>query len=130
MKIFFNLTLTLVICLTLVSVALPALAATTLQGEIRGEVEIIGTEGFDQTAAPNLTGTIGGIIRTILGLLGVILVVIVVYAGFLWMTAGGDPEQVKKSKAWLTNAIIGLIIILAAYAITDFVILKVFEATN
>jgi len=55
---------------------------------------------------------------------------LIIYAGFLWMTAGGNPEQVDKAKQWLTNAIIGLAIILAAYAISGFVIDNLFAATG
>lgn len=132
MKVLFNLVLAMVLCLTVASVAMPVFAQNELQSDIYGDLDTIGSEGFDQDpdTAPTLPETVGRVIRIILTLLGVILVVIVVYAGFLWMTAGGNDDQVKKAKSWLTNAIIGLIIILAAYAITDFVITKVFEATS
>jgi len=73
---------------------------------------------------------IGRIIRIVLTLLGVIVLVIVVYSGFQWMTAGGDPEKVKTAKQWLTNAVIGLALILAAYAISDFVVGKLLQATT
>ena len=62
------------------------------------------------------------VINTILGLLGVIFLVIIIYAGFLWMTAGGNDEQVGKAKKLLINSIIGIIIIVAAYAISYFVL--------
>ena len=65
---------------------------------------------------------IARIIRIGLGLLGIILVAIVIYGGFLWMTAGGNEEQIAQAKKVLTNAIIGLVIILSAYAIVSFVI--------
>lgn len=64
---------------------------------------------------------IARIIRAALGLLGIVLVVIVMYAGFLWMTAGGNEEQINKGKKMLINATIGLAIILSAYAIVSFV---------
>ncbi len=65
------------------------------------------------------------VINAILGLLGVIFLVLTLYAGFLWMTAAGNDEQVGKAKNILTTAIIGLIIIVAAYAITNFVLTAV-----
>jgi hypothetical protein len=46
------------------------------------------------------------------------------------MTAGGDDDQVKKAKSFMTNAVIGLIIMLSAYAITEFVVDKLLDATN
>lgn len=64
---------------------------------------------------------IANIIRIALGLLGIILVILIMYAGFLWMTAGGNEEQISKSKAMLKNAVIGLVIILSAYAIVWFI---------
>ncbi|MEK7159047.1 MAG: hypothetical protein AAB766_00935, partial [Patescibacteria group bacterium] len=70
------------------------------------------------------------IIKIVLGFLGIVLIVIVIYAGFLWMTAGGEPKGVEDARKWLTNAIIGLAIILSAYAITDFVIKKLMGAAT
>lgn len=64
---------------------------------------------------------IARIIRAALGLLGIILVVLIMYAGYLWMTAGGNEEQISKSKAMLKNAVVGLAIILSAYAIVWFI---------
>ncbi|PIR74114.1 MAG: hypothetical protein COU35_04115 [Candidatus Magasanikbacteria bacterium CG10_big_fil_rev_8_21_14_0_10_47_10] len=65
--------------------------------------------------------TVAGIINVALSLLGIILVTLIVYAGFLWMTAAGNDDQITKAKKILSSAIIGLIIILSAYAITRFV---------
>ncbi len=64
---------------------------------------------------------IANIIRIALGLVGIVLLVIIIYGGFLWMTAAGNEEQIGKAKKTLTNAVIGLIIILSAYAIVLFV---------
>ncbi|MFA7653980.1 MAG: hypothetical protein WCX97_02965 [Candidatus Magasanikbacteria bacterium] len=64
---------------------------------------------------------IARIIRIALSLLGIILVALILYGGFLWMTAGGNEEQIGKAKKVLRNAVIGLAIILSAYAITIFV---------
>lgn len=73
---------------------------------------------------------IARIIRIALGLLGTVLVVLIMYAGFLWMTAGGNEEQIAKAKAMLKNAIIGLAIILSAVAIVTFVINSLISATT
>lgn len=61
------------------------------------------------------------IIKAALGLLGMVALVIIIYAGFIWMTAGGNEEQIAKAKKILLNAVIGLIIILSAYGIVTFV---------
>jgi hypothetical protein len=62
------------------------------------------------------------VINAILGLLGVIFLVLTLYAGFLWMTAAGNDDQVGKAKSILTTAIIGLVVIIASYAIANFVL--------
>jgi TRAP-type C4-dicarboxylate transport system permease small subunit len=61
------------------------------------------------------------IIKNILSVLGIIFLVITIYAGFIWMTAGGNDEKVAEGKKWLTRSVIGLAIILSAYSITIFV---------
>lgn len=73
--------------------------------------------------------TIARIIRTAMGLLGIIAVLIVLYGGFKWMTAGGAEEAVGDAKKIITSGIIGLIIILTAYAIASFVISSLVTAT-
>ncbi|MBI5254563.1 hypothetical protein HY932_02170 [Candidatus Falkowbacteria bacterium] len=80
--------------------------------------------GFSVGQTQSLPETIGLIIKVILGFLGIVLVVLIIYAGFLWMTAGGEPKNVATAQSYIKNAIMGLVIILLAYAITDFVIDK------
>jgi len=70
----------------------------------------------------NLPSLIGRIINALLGLVSVVFLVLMIYAGFLWMTAGGNEEQVKKAKNLIIGTIIGAAIIFAAYAITIFVV--------
>ena len=76
-------------------------------------------EGANQKPIPEL---VGAYIKVFLALLGVALTMIIVFAGYLWLTAGGSEEQVKKARAWITNGIVGMIITMSAYAITDYVI--------
>ncbi len=64
--------------------------------------------------------TIIFIIRILLGFTSIVLVGLNVYAGFLWMTAGGNEEQVTTAKTTIRNATIGLVIVLSAYSITIF----------
>lgn len=62
------------------------------------------------------------IINSILSLLGVIFVGLMIYGGYLWTTAMGKEQQVSKAKDLITRAVIGLIIIVGAYAISYFVV--------
>ncbi len=70
------------------------------------------------------------IIKLVLGFLGVIFVVLIIYSGFNWMTSAGNEEKISTAKKTMVAAIIGLTIILAAYAITYFVLDVVIEATQ
>ncbi len=63
----------------------------------------------------------GSIIGTALSMISVIFFILMVYGGFLWMTAHGDEGMVTKAKDTITAAIIGIIIVLASYAITNYV---------
>lgn len=59
------------------------------------------------------------IIKPILGIVGLVFLVLTLYAGILWMTAAGNTDMIKKAKEILVNSIIGIVIIAAAYAITE-----------
>ncbi|MFH1522454.1 MAG: hypothetical protein ABIE43_01385 [Patescibacteria group bacterium] len=61
---------------------------------------------------------IGLVIRVILSFLGVIFLVLMIYGGYIWMTARGNDQGIEKAKTIIRNSLIGLAIILAAYAIT------------
>lgn len=80
--------------------------------------------------ADSLTTTIGSLIAVLLGFLGVIFLVLIIYAGLLWMTAAGNEDNVKKAKSILLNSVIGLVILLSAYAISSFVISQLGDATG
>lgn len=70
----------------------------------------------------DLMGTAEVIINSALGFLGLVAVVIILIGGFQWMTAGGGEEKIKKAKGTLSAGIIGLVIIMAAWGIAQFVI--------
>ena len=78
----------------------------------------------------DLKTTIANLIRVVLGFLGIIAVVIVLMGGFKWMTAGGNDEKVSDAKKMLIAGVIGLAIILSAYAITTFVVSSLIEAAS
>lgn len=87
--------------------------------------DTFGVNDAASTGLPQQTDlklVISNIVRVILGFLGIIAVIIIMYGGFIWMTAGGDPTKVEKAKKILINAVIGLIIILTAFIIVSFII--------
>ena len=86
-----------------------------------------GTSGSVQSGAGYTTNTplptlIGSIIGVILGALGILLVINITYAGILYATANGEDDKVKKAKKMITQSIIGIILIVAAFAISAFVL--------
>lgn len=72
----------------------------------------------------------GRIINIALGVLGIILLAIILYAGFLWMTSGGDSSKIEKAQKMIRNAVIGLVIILMSWAIAYYVINVLLNATG
>ncbi|HNW55900.1 MAG TPA: hypothetical protein PKN62_02380 [bacterium] len=84
-----------------------------------GTTDTYTDNGFSQTDPRQ---TVAKIIKIALGFLGSIAVILVVIAGFKWMTAGGNEDKIAESKKLMTAAAIGLVIILLAFAITNFVI--------
>jgi hypothetical protein len=86
-----------------------------------------GEAGLGTEALPQV---ISGIIAVILSTLGVIAVLIILWGGFLWMTAAGEPDKVDKAKKLIVSGIIGLVIIFAAYAIASFVLGAVQTSTG
>ena len=78
----------------------------------------------------NLENVVGTIINAALSLVGLIFLVLMVYAGFTWMLAQGDEGKIDKSKEIIKACIIGLIITASAYAITFFVTNRFEGASN
>lgn len=86
--------------------------------------------GFDPgTTETTFAETLGTVVKTALSLVGVIFLSLMVYAGYLWMTARGDEAQVEKAQKMIRGAIIGLIITVAAHSITSFVVPRIVERT-
>ena len=78
-------------------------------------------KGIGGNVPSDLSAVVGNIIKTVLSLVGIIFLVLTVYAGFLWMTARGDDEQVNKAKEIIKSSIMGLFITVSSYAITVFI---------
>lgn len=90
------------------------------QADFNSGLDTLKTEtGMGDT---ELVPMIGGIINVIMGLLGVVAVLVILYGGFMWMTAAGNEEKVGKAKKLIIAGIIGLVVIFAAFAIASFVI--------
>lgn len=86
-----------------------------------GLQETAQSSGLDKTSPGSIPELIGNIVGTALSLIGVLFFLLMVYGGFLWMTAHGKGDQVEKAQETIIAAVIGIIVVLASYAITSFV---------
>jgi uncharacterized protein with PQ loop repeat len=81
-------------------------------------LDTVGNSAGYAKAGPTTVATIAGtIINIVLSFLGIIFVVLIIYAGILWMTAQGDEAKVEKAQKIMSSAIIGLIITISCWAI-------------
>lgn len=78
----------------------------------------------------SLQETVAGIINIALGFLGVLATLLILYGGYLWMTSAGNSEKVQRAKLLIISALIGLVIILSAYAIARFILSKLYDVTG
>ena len=104
------------------------LAVAHAQGVTAGEILPESVGAAIGTGTTDIRITIARIIRVALGLLGIIAVLLVLYAGFIWMTAAGNPDRVTKAKQILSAAVIGLVIVITAFGIVSFIIRQLLGA--
>lgn len=77
-----------------------------------------------------LETSIANLIQIALGFLGVISVVIILMGGFKWMVAGGNNDNVKEAQTLIFGGVVGLAVIVSAWAITSFVVEAIIKAVN
>jgi len=114
--------LALTISLSLFSFA--AIAAADQFG-LKATADVVGTNILPQGGASTIPQKVGTVVNALLGFIGIVFFILVLYAGFKWMTALGNTESVQKAKDIMEAAAIGMVIVLAAYAITKFVFTEV-----
>lgn len=114
------LTAALAIILPISAVLAQASTATTSIAEtVNGPTQVmLGRTGLNPFSLGQI---IAVVIQAALSLLGIIFLIIIVFAGYRWMTASGNEESIQKAQDSIKRAIIGLVIVLMAYAITYFV---------
>jgi len=83
--------------------------------------------GYGEAGLPEI---IGRIVKIGLGLLGLIAVIIMIAGGFIWMSSGGVTEKVAKAKKVISSGLIGLLIIVFAYAIVSFIMSRLSGVTG
>ncbi|MBI5072061.1 hypothetical protein HZB93_04225 [Candidatus Falkowbacteria bacterium] len=119
--------------LALFTLAVPLLSSAVAEpGDALNRLKEVGGSayGVGEEEPRDVTEIVGGIIKTALSIMGIVAAILIIYAGYVWMTARGKEERVTKAKETLEAAIIGLIIIMAAYAFTYFVVDRIMQASS
>ncbi|PIR43060.1 hypothetical protein COV24_04755 [candidate division WWE3 bacterium CG10_big_fil_rev_8_21_14_0_10_32_10] len=93
--------------------------------------DMLGVEyaGYSGLGKSDVRMVVANIIKIVLGLLGTGALILIIYAGFIWTTSMGNQEKVDKAKKTIWGAVIGLAVILSAYAITNFIIKSFYDAS-
>lgn len=95
---------------------------------LRNLAEVARLAGFPEPRS--IPEIIAALIGTVLSFVGIIFFCLIIYAGFSWMTSGGNEEKIYRARSILQNAIVGLIIVMASYAITRFIVQVLVGATQ
>ena len=116
------------------SATLYALPAMVMAQGITDDLSNLGLNEFETSTNLGtnvaLIATIARLINIILGFLGVLVVVGILYGGFKRMTAAGNEDQISSGNKIMGAGIVGLVIVLAAYAIAAFVVNQLTAATS
>ncbi|MFB6181285.1 MAG: hypothetical protein ABEJ24_00090 [Candidatus Magasanikbacteria bacterium] len=120
-----NYFITIIFSLFLVSFILPSQAAAV---EIGGQGSVLSNAAKEAGYEPKKTDETtfaqqaGRIVKGAMSFLGIIFTVLMVYGGFLWMTARGNEDQVDRAQRIVTNSVIGLILAVGAFSLSNWVV--------
>lgn len=102
------------------SVIMPIKASAYDFNSQSGLNDLAQTTGYKMENS-SLESIIGKSLNILFSLLGIAFIFLIIYGGVLWMTDQGNSKNVERAKNVITQAVVGLIIIVAAYAITNFI---------
>lgn len=84
--------------------------------------------GYSKTTTETtLAETVGTVIKAVLSLVGVVFTFLIAYAGNMWLSARGEAGEIEKAQKLITGAIMGLVITLAAYTLSNFAVNALIE---
>lgn len=109
----------LILVIVAVSSTQVVLAGSAKENFLAGQNDAANKMGYE--APKSIPVIIGGAIKIILTLLGIVFLVLMIYGGFKWMKASGREADVEAAKKIIENAMIGLIIVISAYALTAYI---------
>ena len=99
------------------------------QADIGEQAAKSAESGYETNNVSDIYALVQTVINAFLALVGVILLAYLLYAGYKWMTAHGEEKKVDQAKETIQRAITGIIIIVAAYAISVFVMSRLEAGT-
>jgi hypothetical protein len=128
----------IVSCLLILATATSFVSAQGFTSEKTGVKEAGQAAGYDVAAVANCSGKpggcipliIGNVISALLGIFGAVFLALIMWGGAQWMFAGGDTTKVKNATATIRNAVLGMLVVAASYAIVNFVLTTVGTATS
>lgn len=105
--------------------------ASALREAIVDKTDDVAFESFDINKEGDavLPATIGRVTGILLGIVGTAGVILIVYAGFLWATAGGNDDKVKKAKKIIVQVTIGIIVASLAYVLVAFIVTQILSGS-
>ena len=106
----------------------PSPERKTLTEQVQTQVDVAGESAGLQKEDPRQY--IGRVISIVLGFMGMLFLVLIVYAGYVRLTSHGEEDRIKKSTSTAVAAMLGLVIVLLAYGITKFVTSRVYNAAT
>jgi len=111
------------------TLTVPTLAKAVLTYDNAGDSlkTVAAPTGFSQTDIKDVGAEI---VKSLFGVLGLTFFVLIIYAGIKWMTARGDEEVITKARDTIFAAVIGLSVILASYAITNFITTRILNGVS
>ncbi|OGH85334.1 MAG: hypothetical protein A2294_01010 [Candidatus Magasanikbacteria bacterium RIFOXYB2_FULL_38_10] len=127
-KKIFVFSLSILFCLTILT---PAVAQL---GNFKNALEITNQSAQKTGLNTSENSTVEAYVTRLTGyalsLIGIIFFVLMIYGGFKWMLAKGDTKDVETAKDTITMAIIGIIVVILAYAISQFLITRIVAAVT
>jgi len=110
----------IILTITIFTLTNPATAALNFKNVGTGITKTASSAGVPSS---NLISIAVSVIKALLGLIGIVFFIFIIYGGFLWMTGAraGKEKEIGRAKSLIINAIIGLLIITTAYAVTSYV---------
>lgn len=129
-KIYFSLKLILIFSFFILSVffvagPVSADANSMMWGSQAGSVQTSTGLGDEDPRV-----MVSSVVNILLGFLGIIAVIAILIGGFKYMTAGGDSGETDKATKIIGAGVVGLVVILMAYALANFIIDKLYTATG